>query len=98
MVGGVLYTTAGMRRDVVAIDATTGETLWMFRYDEGSRGQRAPNRTLSGRGVSYWTADREEAAPGPDHVLPVPGQNSRAESAVRPSSARGTRSTPPPTT
>ena len=29
MVGGVLYTTAGWRRNVVAIDGTTGETLWM---------------------------------------------------------------------
>ena len=54
MVGGVLYTTAGTRRDVVAIDGETGETLWMFRYDEGSRAQRAPNRGLSGRGVAYW--------------------------------------------
>ena len=58
MIGGVLYTTAGSRRDVVAIDATTGETLWMFRYDEGSRGQRAPNRGPSGRGVAYWTDGR----------------------------------------
>jgi quinoprotein glucose dehydrogenase len=38
MVGGVLYTTAGSRRDVVAIDAVTGETLWMYRMDEGERG------------------------------------------------------------
>ena len=58
MVGGVLYTTAGTRRDVVAIDAATGETLWMFRYDEGDRGQRAPNRGLSGRGVAYWADDQ----------------------------------------
>src|SRR5436309_438744 len=35
MVGGVLFTTAGDRRDVVAINGATGETLWMFRYDEG---------------------------------------------------------------
>ena len=54
MVGGMLYTTAGSRRDVVAIDGATGETLWMFRYDEGSRGQRAPNRGPSGRGLAYW--------------------------------------------
>ena len=58
MIGGVLYTTAGSRRDVVAIDAATGETLWMFRLDEGSRGQRAPNRGPSGRGVAYWTDGR----------------------------------------
>jgi quinoprotein glucose dehydrogenase len=55
MIDGVLYTTAGSRRDVVAIDAVTGETLWMFRYDEGRRGQMAPARAASGRGVSYWT-------------------------------------------
>ncbi len=56
MVGGVLYTTAGTRRDVVAIDAATGETLWMWRYDEGSRGQVAPRRNH--RGVAYWTDGR----------------------------------------
>ena len=54
MVGGVLYTTAGWRRDVTAIDAATGETLWMWRYDEGQRGQLAP-RANSGRGVAYWS-------------------------------------------
>ena len=55
MVDGVLYVTAGSRRVVAAIDAATGETLWVFRYDEGIRGQRAPNRGPSGRGVAYWT-------------------------------------------
>ncbi len=61
MVNGVLYTTAGSRRDVVAIDAATGETLWMYRYDEGSRGDVAPRRN-SGRGVEYWSsADGRES-------------------------------------
>ena len=55
MVGGVLYTTAGWRRNVVAIDGATGETLWMYRYDEGERGDVAPVRASSGRGVAYWT-------------------------------------------
>lgn len=55
MVGGVLYTTAGSRRDVAAIDAATGETLWLYRFDEGSRGLRAPLRSASGRGVAYWS-------------------------------------------
>ena len=40
MVGGVLYFTAGTRRDAVAVDAATGETLWMYRLDEGERGDR----------------------------------------------------------
>jgi quinoprotein glucose dehydrogenase len=55
MVGGVLYTTAGSRRDVVAIDAATGETLWLYRHDEGARGLMAPNRAASGRGVAFWS-------------------------------------------
>ena len=53
MVGGVLYATAGSRRAVVAIEASTGETLWVYRIDEGERGARAP-RINSGRGVAYW--------------------------------------------
>ena len=53
MVDGVLYTTAGTRRAAVAIDAETGELLWMHRLDEGERGAGAPRR-LSGRGLTYW--------------------------------------------
>ena len=53
MVGGVIYTTAGTRRAVVAADAATGELLWMHRLDEGERGEAAPRR-LSGRGLAYW--------------------------------------------
>lgn len=52
-VDGILYTTAGYRRTVVAIDAGTGETLWTYRLDEGERGRSAP-RPNSGRGVAYW--------------------------------------------
>ncbi len=58
MVGGVLYTTAGSRRAVVALDAATGEMLWMHREDEGKRGEAAPRR-LSGRGLAYWSDGRE---------------------------------------
>ncbi len=53
MIDGVLYATAGVRRSVVAIDPGTGETLWMYRLDEGERGSEAP-RPNSGRGVAYW--------------------------------------------
>ncbi len=59
MIGGVLYTTAGFRRAAVAIDAATGETLWVYRMDEGERGLNAP-RPNSGRGVAYWTDGTEE--------------------------------------
>ncbi len=56
MVNGVLYTTAGTRRDVVAIDAASGETLWMWRYDEGARGQKAPR--MNHRGLAFWSDGR----------------------------------------
>src|SRR5579862_5952861 len=59
MARGVLYSVAGSRRDVVALDAATGELLWIHREDEGRRGQAAPRR-LSGRGLAYWTDGREE--------------------------------------
>jgi quinoprotein glucose dehydrogenase len=54
MIDGVLYATAGIRRTVVAIDAGTGETLWMWQMDEGERLEPSP-RVNSGRGVAYWT-------------------------------------------
>ena len=59
MVDGVVYTTAGTRRAVVAVDAGTGEYLWMHRLDEGERGSAAPRR-LSGRGLAY----RDDGAAG----------------------------------
>ena len=52
MVDGRVYSTAGSRRAVVALDAGTGELLWMHRLDEGERGAVAPRR-LSGRGLAY---------------------------------------------
>ncbi|MBW8862989.1 MAG: PQQ-binding-like beta-propeller repeat protein, partial [Acidobacteria bacterium] len=51
---GVLYTTAGTRRSVVALDGRTGELIWTHSYREGNRAAIAP-RQLSGRGVAYWT-------------------------------------------
>ena len=54
MIDGVLYTTAGTRRDVVALDAKTGEVLWVYRMHEGNRAAVSP-RPLSGHGVSWWS-------------------------------------------
>lgn len=34
---GVLFTSAGLRRDVVAINAATGEAIWMYCPDEWAR-------------------------------------------------------------
>jgi quinoprotein glucose dehydrogenase len=57
MVKGMLYTTAGTRRSVVALDAKTGELIWSHSLREGKRAEIAA-RQLSGRGVSYWTDGR----------------------------------------
>ena len=54
MINGVLYATVGEHRNAVAINAATGEMLWMHRLEEGRRAQLSARR-LSGRGVGYWT-------------------------------------------
>jgi quinoprotein glucose dehydrogenase len=59
MANGVLYSTAGTRRAVVALDPETGEELWVHSEREGARGAAAP-RQLSGRGLAYWTDGKEE--------------------------------------
>ncbi len=59
MVNGKVFSTAGTRRDVVALDGATGELIWMHSEREGPRGAAAP-RQLSGRGLAYWTDGREE--------------------------------------
>jgi quinoprotein glucose dehydrogenase len=59
MVHGVLYVTAGSRRAVVALDAATGEMIWMHSENEGKRGENSP-RKLSGHGVAYWTDGKDE--------------------------------------
>ncbi len=71
VVDGVLYSTAGSRRAVVALDAATGELLWMHRLDEGTRGAAAP-RQLSGRGLAYWAGDEAGGEP-PRVVYVTPG-------------------------
>ncbi|MBZ5609178.1 MAG: PQQ-binding-like beta-propeller repeat protein [Acidobacteriia bacterium] len=65
MVKGVVYATAGSRRAVIALDAATGELLWVHGEHEGARGAASP-RQLSGRGLSYWTDGR-----GDDRILYV---------------------------
>jgi len=59
MVHGVVYSTGGSRRAVVALDAATGELLWMHSENEGERAANAP-RQLSGHGLAYWTDGKEE--------------------------------------
>src|ERR1035437_993489 len=59
MVNGVVYTTAGSRRAAIALDAATGELVWVHGEHEGERGAAAP-RQLSGRGLAYWTDGKQE--------------------------------------
>jgi len=65
MVKGVIYATGGTRRSVVALDAKTGELIWVHAEKEGARAVNAP-RQLSGRGLSYWTDGK-----GDDRVIYV---------------------------
>ena len=54
MVGGVLYFNTPISQGV-AVDATTGETLWVYNpkaYEEGTPTMSNP---WSQRGVAYWT-------------------------------------------
>jgi glucose dehydrogenase len=53
-IDGILYTTVGAHRDVAALDATTGQVLWLWRAQEGARFDAAP-RKGSGRGLSFWS-------------------------------------------
>src|ERR1041385_3523489 len=65
MINGVIYTTAGTRRAVVALDAKTGEMIWVHSLREGRRAALAP-RQLSGRGLAFWSDGR-----GDERVLYV---------------------------
>src|SRR6185436_2045767 len=64
-INGVLYTTGGTRRSVVALDGKTGELMWAHSLREGRRAGVSP-RQLSGRGLSYWSDGR-----GDDRIIYV---------------------------
>ena len=66
-VDGILYTVAGQRRSVAAIDPRTGETLWIYRepnttrYERGMRnnyGKGVAYGEVNGRGVIYSSISR----------------------------------------
>ena len=61
MVGGVLYTSTGAS-EVAAIDAATGETIWLFTPQPRPGAEDDPSRVPqgSGRGVAYWTDGEAE--------------------------------------
>ena len=55
-IDGILYTVAGERRTVVAMDPATGEILWTFREPHTGRWERSMRRGY-GKGVSYGEVD-----------------------------------------
>ena len=66
---GRLFTVATTRRIAAAIDPENGETLWMWRMNEGIRWQKAP-RQFAGRGLAYWTDGTSERVIVVDARLP----------------------------
>ncbi|HUF51902.1 MAG TPA: PQQ-binding-like beta-propeller repeat protein, partial [Longimicrobiales bacterium] len=55
-INGTLYTVAGYRRTVAAIDPATGETLWTFREPHTTRFERSMRQDY-GKGVAYDEVD-----------------------------------------
>jgi quinoprotein glucose dehydrogenase len=55
-IDGILYTVAGARRTVIAIDPGTGETLWTFREPHTERFERSMRQNY-GKGVAYEEID-----------------------------------------
>jgi len=58
-IDGVLYVTMGNTRNVGAIDAATGQLLWLWRPQEGERFNHAP-RKGAGRGLSHYRSNGED--------------------------------------
>ena len=55
-VDGLVYTVAGRRRTVVAIEPDTGETIWIYREPHTTRYERGM-RNNYGKGVAYAEVD-----------------------------------------
>jgi len=55
-IDGVLYVNIASTRNVAALDATSGQVLWLWRPQEGKRYDEAP-RKGSGRGVAFYHKD-----------------------------------------
>ncbi|MCG8469006.1 MAG: PQQ-binding-like beta-propeller repeat protein, partial [Gemmatimonadetes bacterium] len=55
-VNGTLYSVAGSRRTVVAIDPSTGETLWTWRESPTERWEKSMRKNY-GKGVTYDEVD-----------------------------------------
>ena len=76
MIGGVLYATAGTRRAVVALDAATGELLWMHSENEGERGEKAPRQAF---GTRARLLERRQRLASPLRYAWIPFDRARCE-------------------
>ena len=56
MIDGLLYTVVSERRQVVAIDPSTGETVWVFREPNTLRFERSMRQNY-GKGIAYGEVD-----------------------------------------
>ena len=59
MVNGRIFATMGSTRNVIALDAATGQMLWLWRPEEGQRFAAAP-RKGSGKGLAYYNAGGQD--------------------------------------
>ena len=55
-INGTLYTVAGPRRHVVAIDPATGETIWSYREPNTARYEYSMRKDY-GKGIAYANVD-----------------------------------------
>ena len=59
MIGGVLYFNTPLSQGV-AVDAVTGETIWVFNPKSYEEGTTTMTGTWRQRGVAYWTDGEED--------------------------------------
>ena len=71
MVKGVLYATAGTRRSVVALDAKTGELMWVHSLREGNARRDRAAAAVGPRAVVLDRRQRRRAHPLRDDRLPA---------------------------
>ena len=80
MVGGVLYFNTPLSQGV-AVDATTGETIWVFNPKSYEHGTPTMSSPWTQRGVAYWTdgADDERIfwGTGSGHLVCVKAKTGR---------------------
>ena len=87
MVKGVVYTTAGTRRSVVALDAKTGELLWTYSMREG---RRAGLRHASCQAAACPTGPTAKATSGSSTSRPAIGWSRSTRKTGQPIASFGT--------